>query len=182
MFVDLLTSQLVIKDKALFSSPIPVRYDEPILIESDDDLLDQDINDHLEHEGQWSAKKRRKVALDVGAVNKQRAARARMEESQNHQSSNPSVLQHMVLADHNPGNKMINPLRKPDQDPIHIEQKIAEKMKPYQLDGVQFLWRELTGDLDKAQGCLLAHTMGLARRCRLLRCFALWIWHHSLLP
>jgi hypothetical protein len=51
VFVPLLTSQLAIKDKTLFSSPVPVKYDEPILIESDDALLNQDIDsDHLKHE------------------------------------------------------------------------------------------------------------------------------------
>ena len=168
MFVHLLTSQLVIKDNALFSSPIQVKYDEAILIDSDDDLPDQDLNsDHFKLERPpESAKKRRKVELDLVAADKRSAARARMEESQNHQSSNQSALQQMVLPDssaHHAGSKVINSIRKPGQDPIYIEQKIAEKMKPYQLDGVQFLWRELTGDLDKAQGCLLAHTMGLGK-------------------
>jgi SNF2 family DNA or RNA helicase len=168
MFVHLLTSQLVIKDNALFSSPIQVKYDEAILIDSDDDLPNQDLNsDHFKLERPpESARKRRKVELDLVAADKRSAARARMEESQNHQSSNPSALQQMVLPDfsaHHAGSKVINSIRKPGQDPIYIEQKIAEKMKPYQLDGVQFLWRELTGDLDKAQGCLLAHTMGLGK-------------------
>jgi SNF2 family DNA or RNA helicase len=167
MFVNLLISNLGKKDKPLFSSPVPVKYDEPILIESDDDSLNPDIHpDHLKHERPESARKRRKVNLDLDAVNKQKAARARMEESQHQQSSNPYALQHMMLAGqnaHNLGGKMINPLRKPNEEAIYIEPRIAEKMKSYQLDGVQFLWRELTGDLDKAQGCLLAHTMGLGK-------------------
>ena len=165
VFVPLLTSHLGVKDRALFSSPVPVKYDEAILIESDDDLRDQEDVDarHLKHETPGSTRKRRKVEVDVGAENRRKAARARLEESQVQQSSNPSALQRMVLADHSPGDKTINPLRKPDQEPIFIERKIAERMKPYQLDGVHFLWRELTGDLDNAQGCLLAHTMGLGK-------------------
>jgi hypothetical protein len=46
--------------------------------------------------------------------------------------------------------KVINPLRNPDQEPVYIGQKVAENMKPCQLGSVPFLWRELTGDLDKA--------------------------------
>lgn len=164
VFVPLLTSHLGMKDKPMFSSPVPVKYEEPILIESDDDFRDPDIHsDDLKHERPGSSKKRRKLDLDEDAASKRRAARARLEKSQNPQSSNPSALQRIVLAHHNPGDKTINPLRKPGQEPIFVEQKIAEKMKSYQLEGVQFLWRELTGDLHNAQGCLLAHTMGLGK-------------------
>ena len=79
----------------------------------------------------------------------------------------------MISAGFNPGDKIINPLHKADQEPIPIEDKIARKMKSYQLEGVQFLWRELTGDLDRSQGCLLAHTMGLGKTMQsiaLLQC------------
>lgn len=186
MFVPLLISHLGMKDKSMFSSPVPVRYEDPILIESDDDVLDQDIDaDHLRQKGPASARKRRKVERDLAAADKRSAARARMEESQNHRSSNPSALQQMVHSDlnvHTPGSKVINPTRKPDQDPIYIEQKIADAMKPYQLEGVQFLWRELTGDLDNAQGCLWLTPWALARPCRVSRCCALWTWHPGLLP
>jgi SNF2 family DNA or RNA helicase len=166
-FVPRLRENLEKRETSMYSSPVPVKYDEPILIESDDDLLGQDINsDHLKHERPESARKRRKVDVDLGAANKRAAARARLEESQKHLSSNPSAPHQMIFPDlnvHNPGSKVINHMRKPGQEPIYIEQKIAEAMKPYQLDGVQFLWRELTGDLEKAQGCLLAHTMGLGK-------------------
>jgi SNF2 family DNA or RNA helicase len=163
-FVPHLRGILEKRGTPLFSSPITVKYEDPILIESDDNAHDQDTDaDHKEMRP-TSAKKRRNVAVDLGAINKQKAARARLEESQAHRSSNPLALQQMVLAEDNPQTgKVINPMRKSDQEPIYIEQKIAEKMKAYQLDGVQFLWRELTGDLEKAQGCLLAHTMGLGK-------------------
>ncbi|TKA78522.1 hypothetical protein B0A49_05123 [Cryomyces minteri] len=47
-------------------------------------------------------------------------------------------------------------------DYIYIDQHIASRMKPHQLDGVRFMWRELvtTGG---SEGCLLAHTMGLGK-------------------
>jgi SNF2 family DNA or RNA helicase len=166
-FVSRLRALLEKREMPMYSSPVPVKYEDPILIESDDDVLDQDIDaDHLKQKGPTSARKRRKVERDLAAADKRSAARARMEESQNHRSSTPSALQQMVHSDlnvHTPGSKVINPMRKPDQDPIYIEQKIADAMKSYQLEGVQFLWRELTGDLDNAQGCLLAHTMGLGK-------------------
>ncbi|KAK5256092.1 hypothetical protein LTR16_004032, partial [Cryomyces antarcticus] len=47
-------------------------------------------------------------------------------------------------------------------DYIYIDQHIGSRMKPHQLDGVRFMWRELvtTGG---TEGCLLAHTMGLGK-------------------
>jgi len=77
-----------------------------------------------------------------------------MEEARVHQNSNAYALQDMALTNHNvygPGSMLINPLRKPDQKPIYVHQEIAQKMKPHQLEGVQFLWRELTGYLNKAR-------------------------------
>ena len=163
-FLPRLRGHLEKRETPLYSSPAVVKFEDPIVIDSDDDAREQDIDARpLKHEKPGSARKRRKLDVDVEAENKRKAARARMEESQNQQSSNPTTLQQMVFADHNPGDKMINPTRKPGQEPIYIERKIAEKMKSYQLDGVQFLWRELTGDLENAQGCLLAHTMGLGK-------------------
>lgn len=49
---------------------------------------------------------------------------------------------------------------------IYIDADIAEKMKPHQVDGVRFMWREIVGTSDEdedLQGCLLAHTMGLGK-------------------
>ena len=49
------------------------------------------------------------------------------------------------------------------QDLIHLNAGIATKIKPHQLEGVQFMWRELITDERSLQGCLLAHTMGLGK-------------------
>ncbi|KAF2766718.1 hypothetical protein EJ03DRAFT_244376, partial [Teratosphaeria nubilosa] len=47
---------------------------------------------------------------------------------------------------------------------IYIHGKIAKHMKPHQVDGVQFMWREVTAAGEEGgQGCLLAHTMGLGK-------------------
>jgi transcriptional regulator ATRX len=163
MFVPLLRGNLEKREQPMFSSPIPARYDDVILITSDDEDVDPDP---LEHEKQEPARKRRLVNFGATTVNMQMAAKARMEEARKFQGSNRSALQQMGFADHNiynHGDKVINPVRKPDHEPIYIESTTAQKMKPFQLDGVQFLWRELTGDLKNAQGCLLAHTMGLGK-------------------
>lgn len=45
---------------------------------------------------------------------------------------------------------------------IYLHEHNGTRVKPHQLSGVQFMWRELIQD-KKHQGCLLAHTMGLGK-------------------
>ncbi|CAK3936999.1 Transcriptional regulator ATRX [Lecanosticta acicola] len=56
----------------------------------------------------------------------------------------------------------VNLLKDEDEDTIFVDQRIAETMKDHQVAGVQFMWREITAG-DDAQGCILAHTMGLGK-------------------
>lgn len=49
------------------------------------------------------------------------------------------------------------------QDLVYLNPSIASKIKPHQLEGVQFMWREIVTDDRSLQGCLLAHTMGLGK-------------------
>jgi SNF2 family DNA or RNA helicase len=49
-----------------------------------------------------------------------------------------------------------------DNPVIYLDPRIGLLVKPHQLDGIQFMWRELIKD-EKQQGCLLAHTMGLGK-------------------
>ena len=41
-------------------------------------------------------------------------------------------------------------------------------MKEHQKDGLQFLWREITGEHEDLQGCLLAQTMGLGKTMQII--------------
>ena len=45
---------------------------------------------------------------------------------------------------------------------IYLPREIGEHVKPHQLTGIQFMWRELI-EAKKPQGCLLAHVMGLGK-------------------
>jgi SNF2 family DNA or RNA helicase len=45
---------------------------------------------------------------------------------------------------------------------IYLHRHIGRFVKPHQLAGIQFMWRELVED-PMRQGCLLAHTMGLGK-------------------
>ncbi|KEQ71101.1 hypothetical protein M436DRAFT_52451 [Aureobasidium namibiae CBS 147.97] len=65
------------------------------------------------------------------------------------------------------------PLYAPDGvDPskhVYLNADIAKRLKPHQLEGVKFLWREITAPQDEdGQGCLLAHTMGLGKTAQSL--------------
>lgn len=49
------------------------------------------------------------------------------------------------------------------QDPvIYLHPHIGQSVKPHQLQGIQFMWREVI-EADNQQGCLLAHVMGLGK-------------------
>ncbi|KAL4980200.1 hypothetical protein BDW66DRAFT_125843 [Aspergillus desertorum] len=45
---------------------------------------------------------------------------------------------------------------------IFLHPHIGQRVKPHQLNGIQFMWRELVEDKTQ-EGCLLAHTMGLGK-------------------
>ncbi|EPS34368.1 hypothetical protein PDE_09332 [Penicillium oxalicum 114-2] len=45
---------------------------------------------------------------------------------------------------------------------IYLHPQLGRFVKPHQLTGIQFMWRELI-EADNQQGCLLAHVMGLGK-------------------
>ncbi|KAJ5995001.1 hypothetical protein N7481_001978 [Penicillium waksmanii] len=50
---------------------------------------------------------------------------------------------------------------------IYLHREIGEHVKPHQLAGIQFMWRELI-EAKKPQGCLLAHVMGLGKTMQVI--------------
>lgn len=54
-----------------------------------------------------------------------------------------------------------------DEDPskyVYLNRFFSERLKPHQVEGISFMWRELTTAEEKGgQGCVLAHTMGLGK-------------------
>ncbi|KAL2001985.1 hypothetical protein VTN02DRAFT_900 [Thermoascus thermophilus] len=50
---------------------------------------------------------------------------------------------------------------------IYLDPHIGQRVKPHQLSGIQFMWRELIQD-EKREGCLLAHTMGLGKTMQVI--------------
>ncbi|KAF3396194.1 Protein CHROMATIN REMODELING 20 [Penicillium rolfsii] len=50
---------------------------------------------------------------------------------------------------------------------IYLHPQLGRYVKPHQLTGIQFMWRELI-EADNQQGCLLAHTMGLGKSMQVI--------------
>ncbi|KAI9677436.1 MAG: hypothetical protein M1817_006390 [Caeruleum heppii] len=51
---------------------------------------------------------------------------------------------------------------------IYLNDHVAKQIKPHQIEGVQFMWREVVTDKKSLQGCLLAHTMGLGKTMQVI--------------
>ncbi|KAF3198407.1 hypothetical protein TWF679_002076 [Orbilia oligospora] len=69
------------------------------------------------------------------------------------------------LARHIPLNKIVNPGHGPEYDPISFPEHIAGKLFDSQIEGIQFLWREV---VQKGEGALLAHTMGMGKTLQVI--------------
>lgn len=50
---------------------------------------------------------------------------------------------------------------------VYLDPHIASRVKPHQLKGIQFMWREIIED-PRQQGCILAHTMGLGKTMQVI--------------
>lgn len=57
---------------------------------------------------------------------------------------------------------IINVAKFEDQGFVHVNENIAKRIKPHQIEGVRFLWDQIVLSKGK-MGCLLAHTMGLGK-------------------
>lgn len=108
-------------------------------------------------------KKRRKfVPKDRKAQVLQETAHLRQLEESNRAAQNIARLKSSFHVD-DVEDIPINIGKGPEEDWIFINRHIASKLKPHQVDGVRFMWRELLDSDEGRQGCLLAHTMGLGK-------------------
>ena len=65
---------------------------------------------------------------------------------------------------------ILNPGKLDEQDYIRLNPGFGRgaQLKPHQKEGLQFMWREITGDHRELQGCLLAQTMGLGKTVQVI--------------
>ncbi|KAI4737902.1 hypothetical protein E4T50_11632 [Aureobasidium sp. EXF-12298] len=137
---------------------------EPEIVVIDDTDDEKNERDQPGH----SSTRKRFVKRDQDAVRKRAKAaeRAAAYESQNQNSQLGSFMA-------GEDGEIDVPLYAPDDvDPskhVYLNPEIAKRLKPHQIEGVKFLWREITTPEDEdGQGCLLAHTMGLGKTAQSL--------------
>ncbi|KAK6008632.1 hypothetical protein QM012_000535 [Aureobasidium pullulans] len=133
---------------------------ELVIIDSDDETK----NAKSGH----SSTRKKTVKRDHDAARKRAKAaeRAAKYESQHQYSQTGSFMA---------GGDEVNevPLYAPDDvdlsKHVYLNPAIAKRLKPHQIEGVKFMWREITTPEDEdGQGCLLAHTMGLGKTAQSL--------------
>ena len=105
-----------------------------------------------------------------GTLDKRKQAQTRMleDEARRRLEIESGALQH------EPGKKrdevVVNPGKLASNKFIYLDPRFGRGrlLMPHQIDGLRFLWREITADQDEPQGCLLAHTMGLGKTIQVL--------------
>lgn len=103
-------------------------------------------------------KRKRPVKQSQEAMNTQMRAQQRMEHQEAQQKRLSRKLESLGFENDDPERKIVN-LEEPI---IYLDPHIGRHVKPHQLAGIRFIWREIIKD-EKRQGCLLAHTMGLGK-------------------
>ena len=145
-------------------------------LELDPDLIAKVVSKH-ESEGEFKAspkpetphkKRKRTVQTSQQAKRHQSDAKRRAQENEERARQNLSELEEsqglMMDAD---GDKrpVINPGKEDEHNYIYINALAGNMMLPHQLEGVQFLWREIVVGMS---GCLLSHTMGLGKSMQMI--------------
>lgn len=169
MFLQILRDILMRRKTKLFAtssakprstpSAKPTSSSNPYVISDDDD------DDGMHHSTPHRKRKRPVEQSQVAAASRisARARAARRQQAQA-DSQDASQLEAIIASDPRNSTVEINLEKEPGQDPIYIHSTIAQKMKAHQIEGVRFMWSEVTDKGDEgAQGCILAHTMGLGK-------------------
>lgn len=108
-------------------------------------------------------KRKREVKESQNAKSSQKAAQRRAALQAQQRKALEQKMTRMGLSNDDPTRQAVS-----FGDPvICLNPHIGQLVKPHQLKGIQFMWRELIKD-DKQQGCLLAHTMGLGKTMQVI--------------
>ncbi|KAK5083155.1 hypothetical protein LTR05_007038 [Lithohypha guttulata] len=106
-------------------------------------------------------RRRRAVEQDQEALSQQKDDQARVQEQE---ARRQLLMQRLQAQDLSP--VRLVPIH--TEEPIvYLDLHIARRVKEHQVEGIQFIWRELIMD-PKHQGCLLAHTMGLGKTMQVI--------------
>ena len=106
-------------------------------------------------------KRKRPVAESQEALELRQSARERAFERDRRQEQLQRQLSKMGATSGDPSTMIVN--GKSGDDMIVVNAHIGQQLQPHQLEGIQFMWGEIVTGGEAAQGCLLAHTMGLGK-------------------
>ncbi|KAK2801717.1 hypothetical protein FQN50_007632 [Emmonsiellopsis sp. PD_5] len=133
--------------------------------EMDDMELDDNSSTDLPPDANLTPHKKRKRPIKESqeAIDTQISARHRVENQERQQKRLTDRLQKMGVSNTDPERQAVS-----FDDPVlYLHPHNGRHVKPHQLSGIQFMWRELLKD-EKGQGCLLAHTMGLGKTMQVI--------------
>lgn len=114
-----------------------------------------------EQENDLSSKQKRRKR--TRPINQQAAARRRQQQQERELISQRARDQHTSQT----ADMIINPGDIETGFDIAIDARLASRLKPHQLEGIRFMWRE-TVMMSEVRGCLLAHTMGLGKTLQVI--------------
>ncbi|KAK4939240.1 hypothetical protein LTR10_020436 [Elasticomyces elasticus] len=106
-------------------------------------------------------KRKRKVEESQQARSLQQSDQLRMQQQEERRKA---MAQKFALM--NAGQMVAEPINTTEPY-VYLHPHIAQRVKPHQVNGIQFMWREIVGD-PKQQGCILAHTMGLGKTMQVI--------------
>ncbi|EEH16643.2 hypothetical protein PABG_06730 [Paracoccidioides brasiliensis Pb03] len=137
-------------------------------LSADEQSGNSDFEEHSptsEPEEHHTPHKRRKRAVKESqeAMDTQRNAQRRVELQEQQRKRLARKLQGTGISNSDPERQAVSF----DDPVIYLHSHIGARVKPHQLSGIQFMWRELIKD-EKHQGCLLAHTMGLGKTMQVI--------------
>ena len=140
-------------------------------IKGDADILmldaDEDFDASTEVQEQVARssikKRKRKVLQSQEALSQQRSDQLRLQEEERRKALAEMKYANMGHSGNNPAGHIVG-FAEPQ---IFLHEHIGKRVKPHQVEGIQFMWREIIAD-PKQQGCLLAHTMGLGKTMQVI--------------
>ncbi|KAJ9637589.1 hypothetical protein H2204_004738 [Knufia peltigerae] len=140
--------------------------DSSVVFVDDSDFPPSDTSaDALELENPSSAHKKqrkRKVEESQEAKTLQKSDQLRIQQQEERRQKMAEKFAQMTAE----GQPILTPVNTTEPY-IHLHSYIARRVKPHQLNGIQFMWREIIDD-PKHQGCILAHTMGLGKTMQVI--------------
>jgi SNF2 family DNA or RNA helicase len=151
-------------ERELEQDAIPAADPEPMDL-SETTVAEDDMPDIAVTAARLTPHKKRKRVVRESQVSKKlhQDTQRRVQESSQRASENLRQLE--TDSSFTAGERhVINIGKAEDENFIYISPKASRHIKPHQLEGLQFLWREtVTPRNPSDSGCLLSHTMGLGK-------------------